>query len=151
MKRFRFPLRPVAILRAHREQRAQEAFGAAVQAAVKADMELMATRTRVAQFETTLSAGRHGTFSALDEAQALAAYRAECAAEALAERRSREAHAASEQRRQEYIEAHRKVEVVKRLEEKARTAHRHEVNREEQADFDDFAGRSFAAKARNAA
>jgi flagellar FliJ protein len=151
MKRFRFPLRPVAVLRAHREQRAQEAFAAAVQAAVKADMELMATRTRVAQFEATLSAGRRETFSALDEAQALAAYRTECAAEALAERRSREAHATSEERRQEYIEAHRKVEVVKRLEDKARTAHRHEVSREEQADFDDFAGRQFAARARKVA
>jgi flagellar FliJ protein len=151
MKRFRFPLKPVAILRAHREQRAKEVFAAAVQAAVKADMELMATRRRVAQFEAALAAGRKETFSALDEAQALAAYRAECAAEAQAEKLSREAHAASEQRRLEYIEAHRKVEIVKRLEDKARAEHRQAVGREEQADFDDFAGRQFAAKARRAA
>ena len=32
--------------------------------------------------------------------------------------------------------------MVKRLEEKARTAHRQAANREEQAEFDDFAGRA---------
>ena len=35
MKRFRFPLRPVTVLRAHKELRAREAFAAAVHAYVQ--------------------------------------------------------------------------------------------------------------------
>lgn len=148
MKRFRFPLQPVAVLRAHRELRAREAFAAAIQAAARADADLATARARVAQFEKALSSGRQENFSALEEAQALTAYRAECAAEKEAERLAREAHAAVQQRRLDYIAAHRNVEVVKRLETKARAAHRAAVQHEEQAEFDDFAGRSFAAKAR---
>lgn len=146
MKRFRFPLRPVAVLRAHRELKAREAFAAAVHAFVKSEETLAATRARVAEFEAALFAGRRERFSAADEAQALAAYRREWAAEAEAGRTMAAARAAMEQRRIEYLDAHRKVEVVKRLEDKARTAHRHEVAREEQAEFDDFAGRQFAAR-----
>lgn len=141
MKRFRFSLRPVAVLRAHRELRAREAFGAAVHAFVKAEEDLATTRARVARFEAELAAGRSGRFSAADEARALAVYRQECAAEAAAERAMIAARDAMNQRRAEYIDAHRKVEVVKRLEEKARNAHRLETAREEQAEFDDFASR----------
>ena len=146
MKRFRFPLRPVAVLRAHREMRAREAFAASVHAYVKSEEELATTRARVAQFEAALFAGRSGRFSAADEAQSLAAYRAECSAEAESERLMITARAAMQQRRIEYLDAHRKVEVVKRLEEKSRTAHRLAGNREEQAEFDDFAGRRVASR-----
>ena len=146
MKRFRFPLRPVAVLRAHREMRAREAFAAAVHGYVKAEEALAATRQRVAQFEAALFAGRQQRFSATDQGQALAAYRRECTAEAESERAMIAARAAMQERRNEYLDAHRKVEVVKRLEEKARGVHRQECNREEQAEFDDFAGRRFAAR-----
>ena len=37
MKRFRFSLRPVALLRSHQELKAREAFGAAVQAYVTSE------------------------------------------------------------------------------------------------------------------
>jgi flagellar protein FliJ len=146
MKRFRFPLRPVAVLRAHREMRAREAFAAAVHAYVKSEEQLAATRARVAQFEAALFAGRRDRFSAATEAHTLAAYRRECAVEAETERAMIAARAAMQQRRAEYLDAHRKVEVVKRLEEKARGAHRLEANREEQAEFDDYAGRRFASR-----
>lgn len=141
MKRFRFPLRPVAVLRAHRELRAREAFGAAVHAYVKSEEDLAAVRARVAQFEAQLSAGRRERFSAADEAHALAAYRHECAAEAESERAMIAARSAMAERRAEYLDAHRKVEVVKRLEDKARTVHRLATAHEEQAEFDDFASR----------
>ncbi len=146
MKRFRFPLRPVAVLRAHQELRAREAFAASVHAYVKSEEELSATRRRVAQFEATLFAGRRERFSAAVEAESLGAYRRECAAEAEAERATLNAKTAMEQKRVEYLDAHRKVEVVKRLEDKARKEHRLEANREEQAEFDDFAGRRFARR-----
>jgi len=141
MKRFHFPLRPVAVLRAHHEMRAREAFGVAVHAYVQAEQELAAIRTRVARYEAELFAGRRERFSAADEARALAVYRAECAAEVEGERAVIAARATMSQRRAEYLEAHRKLEVVKRLEEKARIAHRQAGAREEQAEFDDFASR----------
>lgn len=146
MKRFRFPLRPVAVLRAHRELRAREAFAASVHAYVKSEEELAATRARVAKFEAALFAGRRERFSAAVEAESLAGYRGECAAEVEAERAMIAAKAAMAQKRVDYLDAHRKLEVVKRLEQKAQLAHRLETQREEQAEFDDFSGRRFAVR-----
>jgi flagellar FliJ protein len=141
MKKFRFPLRPVTVLRAHQEFRAREAFGTSVHTYVKAEQELADTRVRVKQFEVTLFEGRSHSFSAADESQALAAYRREWLAESEAERTLCSAHSAMQQRRAEYLDAHRRLKVVQRLEEKARAAHRLEIAREEQAEFDDFASR----------
>jgi flagellar FliJ protein len=141
MKRFRFPLRPVAVLRAHREIRAREAFAASVHAYVLSEETLTATRARVARFEAALFAGRAGTFNPAAEAQQLAAYHRECNAEVEAERATFAARAEMDRCRADYLEAHRKLEVVKRLEAKSRLAHRLEANREEQAEFDDFATR----------
>lgn len=141
MKRFRFPLRPVAVLRAHRELQAQEAFGAAVHKYVAAEQSLAETRARVAKYEADLFAGRRERFSAADEARALTAYRNECAAEMEAEKAVIVARDTMHQRRADYLEAHRKVEVVKHLEQDARAEHRLVTTREEQAEFDDFASR----------
>ena len=141
MKRFRFPLRPVAVVRAHRESRAREAFAAAVHAYVQAEEHLAATRTRVARFEAAVFHGRTGSFNAAEEAHNLAGYRCEAAAEIEAERAMIAARDAMNRRRVEYLEAHRQLEVVRRLEAKARTTHRLATNREEQAEFDEFATR----------
>jgi len=141
MKRFRFPLRPVAVLRAHQEIRARETFAAAVHAYVQSEEALATTRARVAHFEAALFAGRRTTFNPAEEAQQLAAYRRECAAEGEAERATFAARATMDRARVEYLDAHRKHEVVKRLEAKSRLAHHHAANREEQAEFDDFATR----------
>jgi flagellar FliJ protein len=141
MKRFRFPLRPVAVLREHREFRAREAFAASVHAYVLSEEALARTRVRVGQLETALFESRLGKFSAAAAAQAFAAYRSECAAEAEAERVTFAARAEMDKFRAAYLEAHRNLEVVRRLEAKARVKHRLETNREEQAEFDDFAGR----------
>lgn len=146
MKRFRFSLRPVAILRAHQELKAREAFAASVQAFVKSEQELAMTRERVRQLEGDLTAERQQRFSGVDVAKALAAYRRECTAETEAEQAMTAAQHAMQQRRMEYVEAHRRLEVVRRLEEKARATHRYEVAHEEQAEFDDFASRRFAAR-----
>ena len=147
MKRFRFPLRPVAVLRAHRESRAREAFATAVHAYVKAEEFLAAARARVAALATALFSRRTGSFNAGAEAHGLAAYRSECAAELDAERASFAARAEMDRRRADYLEAHRKLEVVRRLEAKARDEHRLAAGREEQAEFDDYAGRSAARRA----
>jgi flagellar FliJ protein len=141
MKRFRFPLRPVAVLRAHYELRARDVFAAAVHVYVQAEAELAAVRARVAHCEAELQASRRGRFDAAASVNAFFAYRRECAAEGAAERAVFAARAEMNRRRAEYLEAHRKLEVVNRLEEKARNAHRLGALREEQIELDDFAGR----------
>lgn len=140
MKRFRFPLRPVAILRAHREVRAREAFGVAVHAYVRAEEDLSRTRVRMRALEATLFSGRRDSYLAAEAALLLSDYRRECAAEIQTEALVIAARDEMQRRREEYIEAHRHLEVVKRLEEKARTNYRRENNRAEQAEFDDLSG-----------
>jgi flagellar FliJ protein len=141
MKRFRFPLRPVAVLRAHRETRAREAFAAAVHTYIQAEEDLGRTRVRMHALEAALFSGREMSFRAADAALLFSDYRRECAAEAETERQVFAARDEMQKRREEYLEAHRKLEVVHRLETKARATHRHDCDREEQAEFDDFAGR----------
>jgi len=141
MKRFSFPLRPVALLRAHREARAREAFAGAVQALAQAEAAHTAARARLAALEATLTAARAGRFHAAAEADRLVAHRRECAVEAELARASAAARTVMEQRRAEAIEAYRQLEVVRRLETKARTDHRLAHGREEQAAFDELAAR----------
>ncbi len=141
MKRFRFPLRPVAVLRAHRETRAREAFANAVHLYVQAEEELARTRIRMRALEAALFDNRRQTYLAAEAALLLSDYRRECAAEGDAERRAIAARDQMQQRRTDYIEAHRQLEIVNRLETKARATHRREADREEQAEADDFAGR----------
>ena len=141
MKRFRFALRPVVVLRAHHEMRAQEAFAHAVQAYAKTQEDLARKRAQVAGIEAALKAGRQGSFSAADESQALFAYRQECKAEADSEQSMLAARSVVDQRRAEYLAARRQLEVVRRLEEKARSRHRDETAREEQVESDEFASR----------
>lgn len=151
MKRFRFSLRPVAVLRAHHEMRAREAFAASVQAFVKSEQNLEAAKERLRRLGEELTAGRAVRFSAADEIHALVAYRRECAAETEAQQAVVQARKTMDERRADYVEAHRKLEVVRRLEQKARKLHQYELNREEQAEYDDFANRRFGRESFNSA
>lgn len=145
MKRFRFPLTPVKVVRAQAKQRAQEQFAAAVRAYVGAEETLASTRTRVGQLEQEMRSGRGAGIRAADAAFVFAAYRREAAAEVESEQKMITARAEMEQRRAAYLEAHRKLEIVQRLESKARSVHRIETQREEQVEFDELAGRRHAA------
>jgi flagellar protein FliJ len=147
MKRFRFGLRPVSVIRAHREVRARERFAAAVQAYVHAEEELLSVRTRIAKLGAALSESRGKLFDAAEQAHCLEGFRRESAAEIPAERTVIAARDGMQQRRAEYIEAHRELELVKRIEEKTRSRHRIACAREEQAEFDDIAGRRSAQRA----
>lgn len=146
MKRFRFSLRPVAVLRAHRDTRAREAFATAVHLFVQAEEELSRTRVRMRALEGALFSGRQQTFRASEAALLLADYRRECASEVETEGRVTTARDEMHRRRDDYLEAHRELEVVQRLEEKARLNHRHEVDHEEQAEADDFANHRHATR-----
>ena len=146
MKRYRFPLRSVAVIRTHHEMSAREAFAAAVQAFVRTEENLARARRRVTDFETLLAHGRREKFSAALEAESLLAYRQEIVAAAEAERVMKAARATMEQRRAEYIQAHHRLDVVERLEVRGRERHRLETFRVEQAEFDDLSGRRTSRK-----
>lgn len=148
MKRYRFPLQPVAVLRAHQERRAQEALAVAVRACEESEKALSAVRERLGEFERAVNAGRRENFSAAAATTSLAAYRRECAAETEAARVLTAARASVEEKRANYVAAHRRVEAVQKLETKARAAHRADTVRDEQADYDDLAGRAHAARTR---
>jgi flagellar FliJ protein len=147
MKRFRFPLRPVAVIRAHKELRAREAFAASVHAYVQAEEKLAATRARVAELAQVLFDGRGGTFLAAEAAALFRAYRAECDEQLKVEREVIEARDHMEKRRAEYLDASRQLKVVNKLEDKARTLHRAAAMVEDQAAMDDFAGFRAARRA----
>ena len=140
MKKFRFPLQPVGVLRAHQELRAREIFAAAVHHYVQTEERLAALRKRVADLAEVLFHGRSNRFLAADAAALLRVYGGECNAVILVEREVIEARAAMQQRRSEYIEANRRLQTVKKLEEKARNTHRLEGLRAEQAELDELAG-----------
>ncbi len=140
MKKFRFPLHPVGVLRTHQELRAREVFAAAVHTYVQAEEKLAALRKRTAELAEVLFRGRSDRFLAADAASLLRVYRGECQAVITAEREVIEARAAMQARRQEYIEANRRLKIVQRLEEKARAKHQLAVLRAGQEELDELAG-----------
>lgn len=147
MKRFRFSLRSVAVVRAHRENRAREQFAAAVHAYVQCEEDLAEVRRRIAEFAASISSSRQGSFDASEQAFVMAGYRRQCEAEIPAERAVIAARAEMEKRRQDYLDAHKDVEVVSKLEQKSRMAHRAAQNREEQVEFDELAGHASSRRA----
>jgi flagellar FliJ protein len=151
MKRFRFALQPVALLRAHRELRAREALGEALQGVARAEGELTLVRDRQERFESAVRAARSARFLPGDETQVLAAYRQECAVEAKAEREVEAARSTLHRCRGEYLAAKRGVEVLSKLEQKARHEHRLEAYHEEQAALDDFATIRFSRRSNHRA
>lgn len=140
MKRFHFPLRPVAVVRAHREMLAREELAAALRARRAAEEELAAAMARVGELEAVIVAGRAGSFGAADQAAFIRAHRIECRAAAEKGRALAAAQAEAAARRDACIEANRQLKVVNRLEEKARGAHRAELLRAEQQQIDETAG-----------
>jgi flagellar export protein FliJ len=140
MKKFRFPLQPVGLLRSHQEQRAREVFAAAVHRYVQSEEKLAALRQRTAELAEVLFHGRSGRFLAAEAAALLRVYRGECQAVMDAEREVIEAREEMNLRRTEYIEANRRLKVVTKLEEKAREKHRLAVLRAGQEELDELAG-----------
>jgi len=140
MKRFQFTLRPVAILRAHKELRAREALAAAMRATAAATEALHAARARTRALEETISQGRSETFRPAEQMSFYQDYRRAAAGESGAARRLAEARAGEERRRLECVRANRELKIIARLEEKARAVHRAAGLLEEQKLIDEIAG-----------
>jgi len=137
MKRFNFPLRPVA----HQELRAREALALSIRAYAESAERLAAARARVAEIESVMFASRRGRMRAADEAAFFQAYRRECAAEVEKQRLFLAARAELDRSREAFFEASRRVKTVERLEQRARESYRLEFLRSEQAGIDEIAGR----------
>jgi flagellar FliJ protein len=141
MKRFRFSLHTVKAIRAHGEVHAREKLAEAVKVAADAQAELANWQQRLAQVESRLSDHRIGRFNGSDVASQLVAYRNDCASRDEAIAALRAARAALTASRDSYVKAKRELEVMEKLETRARAAHALETARAEQAELDEFAGR----------
>lgn len=140
MKKFRFPLKPVGVLRSHQEMRAREVYSSAVHVFRQAEEKLAGVRKRAADLAEIMAKGRSDRFQAADAASLLRVYRNECDAAAKAEKEMIAARDAMEVRRNEYVEANRRLKTVTKLEEKAREEHRLLSLRTEQGELDELAG-----------
>lgn len=140
MKKFRFPLRSVATVRSMLELRAREQFSRCVQACVAAEKNLAAQRERVSELESILRSGRLTRFRPADQATFMAAFKDETAVITKITAELHSARREMESARQAWLESRRDVRVIENLEQKARAAHLHEVERENQAAMDDRAG-----------
>ena len=140
MKKFRFPLRSVATVRSMIELRAREQFSHCVQACVAAEKRLVTQRERVTELESIIRSGRLSRLRAADQATFMAAFKDETGIVTKITAELNSARREMESARQAWLESRRDVRVIENLEQKARTAHMHEVERENQAAMDDRTG-----------
>lgn len=139
MKRFRFPLRPVAIIRAHHESRAKDAYRAAYAVLSEAEQRHASSLARLRSLAEAIDSHRQGTFSPQQATATARAYSMESQEVARAEKSVAEARQAMLGAREAYIKAHRELKVVQRLEEKARASHLAASRLFEQAALDELA------------
>jgi len=137
MKKFRFPLRSVTTIRNLREVRAREQFSAAVRAYVLADERLQTIRAKLTELEDILRSGRAQRFRPSDEISFIQAFKDETLTATKAEGDVATARNAMEAARKAWLESRRDLRVLENLERKARTLHRQEAERENQAALDD--------------
>lgn len=139
MKRFRFSLRPVAVIRAHHESRAKEAYGAAQAALVAAEQSHARSLVRVQGLAEAIDVHRQGTFSPLQAAATVRAFSMECQEVARHEKLVEEARERTRRARDAYVKAHQDLKVVQRLEDKARASHLAACRALEQSALDELA------------
>lgn len=139
MKRFRFRLESVRALRALAETAARERFGAAqMRLAAAREAFRLATKRRMRLAEE-INAARASAFRPSEQTAALAALGTARLAEHDAARAEAGAVSVVETARGEWLAARRRLQVVQRLEERARRAHQEAADRAEQAQLDELA------------
>ena len=151
MKKFRFPLRSVATLRAMRESRERESFALAVRATQAAAEEHRLAGDRVVALDAAIREHRAVAFRAADQPAFAQARRDAVGLEQAAAARLAAARTEQERRRQIWLEARRDLRLLENLETRARAEHQREVDHEQQALLDDRANAQAAAASRAAA
>jgi hypothetical protein len=146
MKKFRFTLRAVSVVRAHRERLAREAMAVATAQRAAAEARLAAAEAAVRALEEAMTAARSRPTRPMDAVAAAEAHRRERANVELARRQAAAAAVEAERLRQACIEANKQVRIIERLEQNALNAHRALCLRAEQAEFDEMAGHRSSRK-----
>lgn len=143
MKKFKFTLRPVAILRAHHQLKAEQAMTAAATEVARNEAQVAAAHARTVELEDMIAAGRRGPFRPDLQVSFLQSYGRERTAEAAAGKALDAARIEMAKRRQALMEAQKQVKVVSQLETKARANYRAESQRAEQNEIDERASAAF--------
>ncbi len=138
MKRFRFRLEAVRGIRDLAERRARERFGLAQQKAAAAAETVRMAKHRLAALGESLAAARTGCFRAADQAGVMATLRVAERGVADTTRLLGEAETARDRIREEWLVARRNLQIIERLEESARHAHREAADKAEQNLLDEL-------------
>lgn len=144
MRRFKFPLKPVIVVREAREARARDAFLAAVHAAIAAERELERLASERASIERVLVAERRSSFRAAEQAAFLQSLHHAEARETAAREAVREANEFREKQRQAWLESRRDVRLIEKLRTTALEKFRRDFEREAQRILDDHTGAAVA-------
>ncbi len=139
MKRFRFRLESVRSLRDLAERRAREGFGLAQQTVADATAHLRAAEQARIQLAESLSTARASVFRPVEQIAGFGALRQAERTEAEFTRRLTVAQQGLAQARERWLASRRDLQVMQRLEERARLAHRTESDKAEQSLLDELA------------
>jgi flagellar protein FliJ len=138
MKRFRFRLEAVLGIRDLAERRARERFGFAQKKVADATEAVVLAKHRRAEIGAALAAALTGSFRAVDRVGGMAALRVAERGELEAVRLLVEAETARDRVREEWLFARRRLQVIEKLEERARQAHRDAADKAEQNLLDEL-------------
>ena len=139
MKRFRFRLSSVLSLRDLAERRARENFGRAQQVVAEATTHLRTAEQARLQLTESLSGARAAVFRPIEQIAGFGALRQAERAEAECANRLTAARQSLAQARERWLASRRDLQVIQRLEERARLAHRTEADKAEQSLLDELA------------
>lgn len=137
MKKFRFSLSSVTVVREAREALRREVFAGALRDATEAERALQRVIEERAALAVALTASRAGTFRPSMQVAGAVAEQRVARNEGEARSVLSRARQALEQRRVEWLAARRDVRLLERLKERARERYRMELARVEQRELDD--------------
>ncbi len=138
MKRFRFRLESVRTLRELAERKAREQFGLAQQKVTEAAESLHLAKVRRSELISSLAGTRTGRFRPADQVGGMAALRVAEKQEIEAERVLAETEKNRDRVREDWLLARRGLQIIQKLEERARFAHRDAADKAEQSLLDEL-------------
>lgn len=144
MKRFRFRLESVRALREVAEGKARESFGHAQQQVTAAQEAVSAAEHVRAELNDALTGARAGSFRPSEQVAGLAALSQAGLQVAEAVRLLGLAETARDQAREGWLLARRALQVMQKLEQRARLAHREATDKAEQNLLDEIASMTIA-------
>jgi flagellar FliJ protein len=144
MKRFRFRLESVRSLREVAERKAREGFGQAQQQVMLGEQAVQAAELRRNDLTSALNGARAGSFRPSEQVAGMAALVQAGREVAEAQRRLGELEVARDRAREGWLAARRALQVMQKLEERARLAHRDANDKAEQTLLDEIASMTLA-------